>query len=521
MTETSESPDDIAAARASRAVGSGAGGASAGGEPAGAGEPSIGKKAAGGFAWALVGFALMQVGSFATYSIATRVLGDEGIGVSATALTLVFWIDVLLSVGLGASLIYEQETGQTKRVAVAFTVNLMVAAVLAALCFFGADTIDRLLGAEHPEMFRVLAALIVVKGLGQVPDAMLKRELDFKRRVRADFTRSIGRFVVTVSLLNAGVGPVSMVIGVLVAEIAAVSVTWFLVRFKPVLSFDRVVAGQMLRFGAAMFGAQLLGMLWLQGDYFFIAHTWGAKSSEYGSYFTAFRLPELILGSAYNLFSNVAFPAYSAARKRGSDALREASLKSLRYLCFFGFTAGIGMSLIARDFISVLFPDITGAIPIMELLCVAAGFVGVGYASGDIYAAIGKPRLGIYFAAVFVPVLFAGFVIAVRHSIIWVAAVHVVVIIPYSAFRIEVANRLIGTTWRQSLAALRPSAAAVAGLVALALPVRLLLAQGFGSLIAIVVAGVVGAGLGLLVGDRAMVREIVAGVVIVRSRFAR
>ena len=33
---------------------------------------SLGRKAAGGFVWALVGFALMQVGSFATYTIATK-----------------------------------------------------------------------------------------------------------------------------------------------------------------------------------------------------------------------------------------------------------------------------------------------------------------------------------------------------------------------------------------------------------------------------------------------------------------
>jgi hypothetical protein len=44
--------------------------------PPAAGE-SIGKKAAGGFMWALVGFLLMQVGSFATYTIATKILGTD------------------------------------------------------------------------------------------------------------------------------------------------------------------------------------------------------------------------------------------------------------------------------------------------------------------------------------------------------------------------------------------------------------------------------------------------------------
>lgn len=482
-------------------------------------ETSIGRKAAGGFVWALLGFAFMQVGSFATYAYASRVLGADGIGVVGTALTLVFWIDVLLSVGLGASLIYEQETGQTHRVTVAFTVNLIMAVTLGSLMFFGADAIDSFFQADHPEIFRVLAFLILLKGLGQVPDAMLKRDLDFRRRIRADFTRSIGRLVVTVALLQSGMGPVAMVIGVLSAEVAAVAITWWLVRFVPRLAFDFKVAGQMLRFGAAMFGAQLLGMLWLQGDYFFITRAFGAKSDEFGSYYTAFRLPELVLGSVYNLFSNVAFPAFSAARVRGMEELRAAALRSLRYLCLFGFTAGIGMSLIARDFVGVVFGEIEGAIPIMQLLCVAAGFVAVGYASGDIYAAIGKPRLGVYFQLVFVPVLFIGFAFAIPHGVQWIAFVHVVVMIPYSLFRIEVANRLIGTTWGSSLNALRPALAATVGLVALALPVRLVTAQGFGSLVAILVAGLVGAVGGLYAGDRATANEVMALGGKVKARF--
>lgn len=484
-------------------------------------EPSIGKKAAGGFAWALIGFLFMQVGSFATYTYATKILGAEGIGVVGTALTLVFWIDVLLSVGMGASLIYEQEKGQTERVAVAFTVNVTVAVILATAMFFGAGAIDAFFQADHPEIFRVLAVLILVKGLGQVPDAMLKRDLDFRRRVRADFTRSVGRLIVTVALLSAGMGPVAMVIGVLTAEIAAVSLTWWLTRFKPRLNFDFRVAGQMAKFGAAMFAAQLLGMMWLQGDYFFITRYFGAKSDEFGSYYTAFRLPELILGSVYNLFSNVAFPAYSAARVQGMDALRAASLKSLRILCLFGFTVGVGMSLIARDFVTVVFGNIDGAIPIMELLCLAGGFTAVGYASGDIYAAIGKPRLGMYFSMAFLPLLFGGFAFAISHGIVWMAAVHVVVMIPYSIFRIEVANRLIGTTWKQSLAALRPMVVAVIGVVAFALPVRLSTDAGFFSLIGIVAAGVIGAGLGLAIGDRTMGREILAGADKVKQKFAR
>lgn len=457
--------------------------------------------------WALVGFGLMQVGSFATYTIATKILHADGIGVVGIALTLVFWIDILLGVGMGASLIFEQEKGQTERVAVAFTVNMAVGVVLSVVIFFGAGVIDSFLGAGDPNLFRVVAALVLVKGLGQVPDAMLKRDLDFRRRARADFTRSLGRFVISVGLLKAGMGPMAMVIGVLVAEIAATAVTWVLVSFKPIFRFDAKVAGEMLKFGSTMFAAQLVGMLWLQGDYLVLSRHFNSKSREFGEYYTAFRLPELVLGSVYNLFSNVAFPAYAAAREAGPEALRNASLKTLRILCAFGFAAGVGMSLIARDFITVVYSDFLGAIPVMQLLCVAGGFVAVGYASGDLFNAMGKPRLGLYFSLIFVPILIGGFMLFVHDGVIAIAAVHVAVIIPYAAFRIQVANRLLGTTWKQAFIALRPAAVLVVGIVAFALPVRLTLAAGWASLFAVFFAGLLGAAAGLALGDRATLVE--------------
>ena len=48
----------------------------------------------------------------------------------------------------------------------------------------------------------------------------------------------------------------------------------------------------------------------------------------------------------------------------------------------------------------------------------------------------------------------------------------------------------------------------VAGMVAVALPVRLVLDAGFLSLLAIVAAGVIGAVAGLALGDRVMLAEI-------------
>jgi PST family polysaccharide transporter len=268
------------------------------------------------------------------------------------------------------------------------------------------------------------------------------------------------------------------------------------------------VASEMFRYGLPVFGSTLLGMLWLNSDYLIVGHHNGARSKAYGNYYAAFQMPTLILGSFYNIFSTVAFPMYSAARDLGPDKLRQASLRSLKLLTLVGFTVSVGLAVVARDFFHVLYPTFTGAVKPMEILCLAGGFVGIGFASGDLYNAIGKQKMGLLFNAIGTPILIIGFIIAVPHGIVAVATVHVVVMIPYSFIRIEVANRLVGTTWGQSLRAMLPAFSAVVGILAATLPIRLLVGPGAVTLVAIIAAGVVGAVIGVAVGARSTFAEL-------------
>lgn len=458
----------------------------------------------------LIGLGVLQLSSFATFVVAGHFLTREEVGLVGALLTVVFWVDVLLDLGMGASLIYEQESGQSDRVKVAFTVNTAAAIVVSLLVLAGAPAVAGFFQAESDvNLFRLIALLVLGKGLNQVPGALLRRDMRFKVSAFVDLTRSLGRVTLAVILLSSGWKAEALIVSVVISEWVGVVLTWTFARFRPALRFDRLIAASMLKFGAAVFGTRLLGMLWSNGDYLVIGNRLGGRSKAYGDYYTAFRLPELVLGGVYNIFSGIAFPMYSAARELGPEKLRGAALKSLRLLCLFGFSAGAGMSLVARDFILTVWDDnARGAIIPMQILCASGALVAIGYASGDIFNAIGKPRLGLYLNLAGTPIIMGAFLAVVSRGIVAVALVHFCVLVPYSLVRIEVANRLIGTTWAESLRALRPGVCAMVGVLVCALPLRLLVGHGFLTGLSIAAAGLVGAIVGLAIGDRGTFSEL-------------
>jgi hypothetical protein len=121
---------------------------------------------------------------------------------------------------------------------------------------------------------------------------------------------------------------------------------------------------------------------------------------------------------------------------------------------------------------------------------------------------VGRQKLGLVFNMIGTPILMVGIIIAAPHGIVAVAMVHDEVMVPYSFIRIEVANRLIGTTWGESLVALSAAASAVAGILLFALPVRLLLDGGFLRMIAVAAAGTLGAVVGVAIGSRSTYGEL-------------
>lgn len=458
------------------------------------------------FLWATASFVGSRLISFLAVVLLARILVPDDFGVVAAAMTVFLFIEFALDLGMGAALIFEQERGITDRVHTAFTLNLMVAIAMAAGFFFAAPWIaDFFRVPDQVQIFRTLSLLIVVKGLSQIPDSLFKRDLEFKRRTAVDVSRAGVRLAVAVALAMADFGAWSIVWGTLAGECVGVVLSWALLGFSPRFVFQRRVARELLGFGMTVLGYRALEVFATNADYLVVGNQLGPRMLSF--YYFAFRLPQLVIGNVYNVFSQVAFPTYSQARERGSATLERGMLRSLKLLALFGFTTGTGLALASRDLADVMLPPdwAPAALP-MALIALTFGLQSVGFASGDIFPAIGKPGFLLKMNLVASPILVVALILAAPRGINAVAAVHLVLTGIYSAVRLVFAVRLVQSPLSRSLVAMWPALVISIGIVVGALPVLLLFPPGALSLVVIVAAGLAGA--------------YVAGVLFTRSVFS-
>lgn len=476
-------------------------------------EQSVGTAASRGFLWANLGVFTRYSSALVLAAALARLLDPTEYAVMVTLMVVTYYFDNALDLGMGAALVYEQEKGITYRVQVAFTTTIGVTAVLATVALFGAPLIGSYFSLpDYTTVFRLLAVVVVLSGCAAIPWSLFLRSMDFKRRAVVEVVRDLTRFALTLSLAFAGYGPWSVIIGLIAGYFMWASLTWFFLHFRPTLAWDRAVAGELFAYAWRMAGTRLLGVLSLNGDYVIVGNR---RPDQYPLYYQAFRLPEFVMGAQLNAMSAVLFPMYSRIRSEGRVAMADALYRALRFVALFSIPVGLGLALVARDAVLFMYgsnADVT--VMTMQILSLTGCVVGLGFATGDLLFAIGRPGVMVRINLVMVPVMLTSMWFVASEGIVWVATVHLVVATVFVFVRQVVVNRIVGSTMRRAAASILPGLIVGACVVAVALPVRLWTMEGFTSMVAIVAAGAVGGliGLGISRSAREQIVELVEKV---------
>jgi PST family polysaccharide transporter len=413
----------------------------------------------------------------------------------------------------------DQEKGITRRTRTAGTLNVIISAVVAGAGAAASPLIARLFGApDQAWLFALIFIYPLFRGAGQVSDAVLKRDLLFKRRTVVDLVRAVVRVAVSVPLALTVGGAISIAAGIVVSELAALVLLIVLEPVRPVLRMDPVTVRSLLGFGGQVTVIRVLGSVRSNVDYLVVGGVLGA--SALGIYGMAYKLPEMGIENVLWIFSGVALAAYSRSYANGRDALIGTMLKATRLLALYGLAAATTLAVLARDAVPVLFSEqwAPAVVPMM-LISLSLGLMSIAWASGDVFVAMGRLRVMIMLDVPATVAMVVAFVLVARTGLVGVAAVHLGFNAVYCVARLIVLQRVTRVAGRELADTVLPALAVAGVTAAVGLAVRAALPPGqlLSLLVLTAVCGLTVAGASLLLA-RTAVREGLAAVVPSRGR---
>jgi PST family polysaccharide transporter len=426
-----------------------------------------------GIVWTGTAFVAGKALTFLATLVLARLLTPAEFGVVAAVIVYLTLIELVSDLGMQATVVYEQEEGVSERVHVAFTINLVLVLALTGLAVLLAPAVAGFFDIEGKTyLFRLGALNLILIGLGNIPDGLLLREMQFRRRAVPLVVRSLISGSVSIALAVAGLGAEALVVGLLAGSAAWTAVLWVMTPMRPRLAFDREIARSMASYGL---GATMLDGVAIVGtrvDQAAIGPVLGARAL--GLYTIGLRLPEVLIGSLSAVVSHVAFPALARQRIRDAGGLAGATLALVRYQALYALPMAAGLAILATPLIVVLFSSVwQAAAGAMAAIAVKAAIRSVGHPLGDAFKAVGRQRVLVLLNVIELPLLIALIVIAAPQGIVWVAWAVMAVELLHFTLVMTLAPRVIGVRPGGVLRAVAPALGAAAGVAAGAGAVRL------------------------------------------------
>ena len=304
-----------------------------------------------GLAWLTAAKVLAQVASWAITIVVVRLLSPADYGLMAMGMLFVGFVALTSELGLGPAIVQVAEIDDT-RLRRTFALIILVNGALFLLVYAIAPLIARVF--DEPRLVpivRVLAIQFVLAAFYIIPEALLERRLDFKRRSLVDLSSALLGSAATVALAVAGFGVWALVWGSLVLTLCRAVGSNIVSPFLRWPDFSPRGMRSLMLFGGQLTLSRILWYFYSQADVFIAGKLLGKELLGY--YSIAMHLASLPVQRLSSIVNQVAFPAF-ARMQNEPEAFAASLLKAVRLMSFLAFPVLWGISCVAMELTDIL-----------------------------------------------------------------------------------------------------------------------------------------------------------------------
>jgi lipopolysaccharide exporter len=293
--------------------------------------------------------------------------------------------------GLDQALIYQKkrtrEAAQTSLI-----LMFLIGAGLYAIAYATAPYVAQFFNApQAASVIRILGLSIILSSISQLPLAIIARELSFGKDAIVSIISVLCNTVTSILFAYFGFGYWSLVYGALAGGVIGAAVAWKFCPWCIGFGFDRKLAFELVRYGKFILLSSIVIYFTTNIDDISVGRILGVTAlGFYGISYTVSNLPAT---NITQLIGKVMFPTYAKLRN-SKKRLREAYLKTVRYVSLLSIPTAFGIIAIAHDFVLVVLkPKWAPIIPLVQILALYGLQRSLGATTGEIFKTIGKPQL--------------------------------------------------------------------------------------------------------------------------------
>ena len=348
-------------------------------------------KAAKGVSWSLLETIFASISRFVIGVILARILMPADFGLIAATSVFLAIADVLVNNGLGHAFIQKEDSNEKDANTIFFS-NLVISIVLYVLLYLSAPYIADFYNLEKLNLIiKVLGLIILINAFNIIQIAIIRKELQFKKKAIIVVISTFSSGVVGVVLAKLGFGVWSLVIQQLLNRLFITISLYFVSSWRISLIFHKEIFLQLFNFGAWLFLANLSRRVF--DNIYIMSFTRLYPINQVGYYSKSDQLATLISIQLAWAINAVSFPVLS---KLKNEKLRiyNTTILFMKYTILFLTPLLLVLYIVADPFVVLMFTDKwIGMVPILQMMCLLSVFIPVFDSASQSLLAIGKSKL--------------------------------------------------------------------------------------------------------------------------------
>jgi PST family polysaccharide transporter len=318
------------------------------------------------------------------------ILGPSDFGVVAMALVYVMLIEVFLEQGLSTAIIQRKELAP-EHLDAAFWLNLAWGVVLAGVGVATAGLWARVTDTPKLEpVIQVLSITLVLMALTIVQQAILQRELEFKKLALRANVAALAGGACGLALALVGAGVWALVAQQLTTQTVSLILLWSISQWVPRLRFSWKHATDLLGFSADVFVANLGGFLSRRADTFLIGIFF--SPAVVGIYRLADRFIDVLLELTMRPVAAISLPHFSRQQDDIVE-LRGTVGRCIRIALYTTVPTLLVVAACSEHVLAVVGTEWVVGATALKLLAVVGIIKGFVFFAGPLLFAVARPRL--------------------------------------------------------------------------------------------------------------------------------
>lgn len=376
---------------------------------------SLKTKIVSGMIWKFGERIVAQGVSFIVSMVLARLLMPEDYGTVSVVLLVINVANVFINNGLSVALIQKKEVSQ-RAFSTVFYCNLLLGVFVYFILYAAAPLIANIYKTpELVSILRILALILPISSVQSVQNAYVSKNMLFQKFFFSTIGGTIFSGIIGIGMAMAGFGAWALVAQYMVNVIVNTLIMFIVIDWRPSAEFSFPDIVPLIKYGWNVLCTDLIGTFSNQFNDFLI----GAKCStvDLAFYSKGKQLPHMVSTNIYTTILSVLFPAMSIVNNNPEE-VKKMSRKSIQLLSFVMFPVMVGLIVVAKSVIILLFTEKwLESVPFLRIICLEGMVSVIGTISLQSLKAMGRSDIMLKLEFIKKPIYFIGVLFLMRYGV--------------------------------------------------------------------------------------------------------